>query len=318
MRVRVRKWGNCLAVRIPKPLLLLMPLMMVSACLPTVTVSRPDAGEDIRPIAELRETLERLTEGFRGDVGIYVRHLGTGEEVALRADEAFPTASMIKVPLLAALHDRVEAGELDLEAEMVYHDSLAYPGSDIVAGLEDGATVALDKLAFLMTSWSDNTASLWIQSLVGGGAFVNEWLDAHGFIITRVNSRTEGREADWEAYGWGQTTPREMSELMVMIRAGDVVSPAASERMYRTLASPYWQDRALSVLPATVQVAAKYGSVYRSRSETLVVNAPTGDYVLTFITRNQEDESREPDNEGYVLLRDVSRAVYEHFTPGDR
>ena len=32
-----------------------------------------------------------------------------------------------------------------------------------------------------MVSLSDNTASLWIQAMVGGGAAVNEWLAAHGF-----------------------------------------------------------------------------------------------------------------------------------------
>jgi beta-lactamase class A len=64
-----------------------------------------------------------------------------------------------------------------------------------------------------------------------------------------------------------------------------------------------------------VQVASKQGPVSASRSEVLLVNAPTGDYVLCIITKDQEDRSWEAHNEGYVLLRDLSRIVYDHFVP---
>jgi beta-lactamase class A len=175
--------------------------------------------------------------------------------------------------------------------------------------------VTLSKLAFFMISISDNTASLWIQGLVGG-ASVNAWLREHGFEATRVNSRVDGRQKDRERFGWGQTTPREMAELLVMVREGRAVSAEASADMYRTLTDVYWDDEALSAIPPTVQVASKQGAVSASRSEVLLVNAPGGDYVLCVITRDQEDRSWDADNEGYVLLRDVSAIVYDHYRPG--
>ncbi|HEX8429824.1 MAG TPA: serine hydrolase, partial [Longimicrobium sp.] len=141
---------------------------------------------------------------------------------------------------------------------------------------------------------------------------------AHGFRHTRVNSRTPGREEARSRYGWGQTTPREIAEALVMIREGRAVSPAASEDMYRMLTNSYWKGEALSQIPPTVQAASKQGFVDRSRSEVLLVNAPTGDYVVAVITKNQTDTSYEPGNEGARLIRAVSRAVYEHFNPNDR
>jgi beta-lactamase class A len=66
-----------------------------------------------------------------------------------------------------------------------------------------------------------------------------------------------------------------------------------------------------------VQAASKQGFVDRSRSEVLLVNAPTGDYVLSIITKNQADESYQQTNEGWRLIRAVSRAVYTHFEPRD-
>jgi beta-lactamase class A len=261
-----------------------------------------------------------MVRGFRGDVGIYVRHLPTGATVAIGADTVFPTASLIKVPILLALYDQVQRGRLSLDARVPYPDTLTYrytEATDVVGYMAAGDTLPLRELAFLMLTISDNHASLWIQALVGGGAAVNAWLDGHGFRQTRVNSRTPGREQARSVYGWGQTTPREIAEALVMIREGRAVSPRASEEMYRMLTRSYWDQEALSQIPPTIQAASKQGFVDRSRSEVLLVNAPTGDYVLAVITKNQVDTGYQPGNEGSRLLQAVSRAVYEHYNPED-
>ncbi|HEY0024033.1 MAG TPA: serine hydrolase [Longimicrobium sp.] len=278
------------------------------------------AGPPERTDAALTARLDSLVRGFRGDVGIYLRHLRTGATVAIDADTVFPTASMIKVPILLALYDQVQQGRLSLDARVPYPDTLTYrytEATDVVGYMAAGDTLPLRELAFLMLTISDNHASLWIQALVGGGAAVNEWLDAHGFRHTRVNSRTPGREQARSAYGWGQTTPREIAEALVMIRQGRAVSPRASEEMYRMLTRSYWDQEALSQIPPTIQAASKQGFVDRSRSEVLLVNAPTGDYVLAVITKNQVDTGYEPGNEGSRLIQAVSRAVYEYFNPED-
>lgn len=265
--------------------------------------------------AELQQRLDALVADFNGDVGIYVRHLRTGRTAAINADTLFPTASMIKVPIMLKTFDSIEKGELDYGQELVYRDSLLYPGEDLLGAFQDSSTISLSKAVMLMITTSDNTASLWLQHLCGTGTAINEWLVAEGFEGTRMNSRTPGRRGDWERYGWGQTTPREMSELLVMIREGRAVSPAASEEMYRVLTRIHWNDEALSQIPPTVQVASKQGAVSRSRSEVVLVNAPSGDYVFTVVTKNQEDTSWEADNEGYVLLRNVSKLLWNHFEP---
>jgi beta-lactamase class A len=271
----------------------------------------PTAREDARLTAHLRA----LVGDFRGDVGIYVRHLRKNTFVAINADTLFPTASLIKIPISIGLFDKIHRGELDYHATLTYRDSLLYAGEDILGSFKDGEKIALSKVAMLMITTSDNTASLWCQSLAGTGTAINAWLDANGFRQTRVNSRTPGREPARRQYGWGQTTPREMAELLVRIREGTVVSPAASERLYRNLSRIYWDGEALSQIPPTVQVASKQGAVNQSRSEVVLVNAPSGDYVFCVITKNQRDESWVPTNEGYVLLRNVSRLLWRYFEP---
>lgn len=263
----------------------------------------------------LQEKVEQAIVGFRGNAGVYIRHLRSGETASINADTLFPTASMIKVPILCAVFEKMDRGDLDYHATMTYTDSLLYAGEDILGSFSDSSTITLSKLIMLMISTSDNTASLWLQSLCGTGVFINEWLDAHGLKNTRMNSRTPGRRPNWEVYGWGQTTPREMSELLVMIRERRAVSPSADEEMFRVLSNVYWSGEALSQIPPDINVASKQGAVDASRSEVLLVNAPHGDYVLCVITKDNEDISWEYGNEGYVLIRKISSIVWDHFQP---
>jgi beta-lactamase class A len=272
------------------------------------------------PDAALTATLRSLTTGFHGKVGIYVRNLRTGATVEMDADSVFPTASIVKVPILLTLMDQVEHGRLRLDSTVAYPDTLHYrygESTDMVGYMQAGDTLPVRELAFLMLTISDNFASLWLQGLVGGGATVNEWLAANGFQQTRVNSRTPGREEARSRFGWGQTTPREIADAFVRIREGRAVSPAASEEMYRMLGKAYWDKVALAEIPPTVNAISKQGFVDRSRSEVLLANAPTGDYVLAVFTRDQADTSYTADNEGSRLIRAVSRAVYERFNPRD-
>ncbi len=264
---------------------------------------------------KLTQKLQALTKDFQGEVGIYVRHLKTGKTVAINADTLFPTASMIKVPIMVAMFDKIEHGEIDPKATLRYRDSLYYAGEDIVGNFKDSSTVALSKIQMLSIITSDNTGSLWLQQLAGGGVAINAWLEKNGFTYTRMNSRTPGRRPNWEKYGWGQTTPREMATLVTMIRDGKAVSPAASERMYRNLGRIYFDGEALSQIPPFVHTASKSGAVNRSRSEVVLVNAPHGDYVFCIITKNQKDESWEYNNTGYALIRAVSKILWQHFEP---
>ena len=279
------------------------------------------SGNNTDPVAEefndskLQSELQSLLKDFNGEVGLYVRHLSSGRSVSINADELFPTASMIKIPILLTLFNKIESGQLSYKQELIYHDSLLYEGEDILGSFKDGEKILLSKLVMLMITMSDNTASLWCQQLAGTSTDINHFLSAYGFEKTKMNSRTPGREDNQEQYGWGQTTPQEMAEMLVMIRSGVAVNLAASEEMYRLLCNIYWNGEALSQIPPLVQAASKQGAVSDSRSEVVLVNAPSGDFVFCLITKNQQDTSWEYDNEGFRLIRAVSKHLWNYYEP---
>jgi beta-lactamase class A len=264
----------------------------------------------------LQAQIEEIVKGFHGEVGIYVKNLKTSKIVAINADTLFPTASMIKVSLLIGIMNKIEKGELDYHGEQIYKDSLLYEGVDILGSFKSGEKIELSKLMTLMLSMSDNTASLWLQSLAGGGVRVNQLLDSLGFSLTRVNSRTSGREKNRDLFGWGQTTPFEMVGLFEKIYKGEVISKKASERMLRLLGRNYWDEAGISQVPPFIFVACKNGAVDESRSETMLVMAPHGPYLFSVITKDQKDTTWNSDNEGWVLSRKISGLLWKYFEPG--
>jgi beta-lactamase class A len=262
---------------------------------------------------KLQQQVQDMIAGFKGDVGIYVKDLHTGKTVSINADSIFPTASMVKVPILIGIIDKLNKGELKYHQELTYKDSLFYAGSDLLASLKHNEKVELSKVIMLMLTTSDNTASLWLQSLAGTGTRINQILDSIGYTATRVNSRTPGREAGRDKFGWGQTSPKEIATMFEALANRNLLDTASSEKMLRLLGRNYWDEEALSQIPPDVFVASKNGAVNASRSEAMYVSGKNARYVFCICTKNNKDTSWELNNEGWELARKVSKLLWETY-----
>src|SRR5690606_2290911 len=89
-------------------------------------------AQKIRTDKKLKASLEELVRDFRGTAGIYVYHLKTGKEAAINADTLFPTASIVKVPILVGVFDKIKKGELSYHQPLIYHDSIKYGGAGLM------------------------------------------------------------------------------------------------------------------------------------------------------------------------------------------
>jgi beta-lactamase class A len=263
----------------------------------------------------LQSQLINLVKGFNGDVGIYVYDISRNKIAEVNADTIFPTASMVKVPILIGLMHKIHNGDLSLHQEMLFTDSVRYSeGQEILASFKDSTKIPLNQLMMLMMSMSDNGASLWLQGLAGGGTQINKYLDSLGMKYTRVNSRTEGRKSNWQQYGWGQTTPKEMATLMKDIVENKIINKQISERMLRLMSRQFWDEDAISQIPPDIFVADKSGAVDQTRDEVLYVNGPHP-YIFCICTKNNKDTSWETNNEAWVLTRKLSALLWRHFNP---
>ncbi|HEY5462344.1 MAG TPA: serine hydrolase [Hanamia sp.] len=263
----------------------------------------------------LQNEISNLLQGFHGDVGVYVYDMQKNKIAAVNADTIFPTASMVKVPIFIGFMHKIHNGELSYHQEMTFTDSVRYSeGEEILASFKDSSKIPLNVLVMLMMSMSDNGASLWLQGLSGGGAQINKYLDSLGMKDTRVNSRTPGRKGNWDQYGWGQTTPREMATLLKMIVENKIIDKQISDRMLRMMSRQFWDEDAISQIPPNIFVADKSGAVDQTRDEVLYVNG-AHPYIFCICTKNNKDTTWEHNNEAWVLTRKLSALLWKHFNP---
>lgn len=265
---------------------------------------------------KLTQKITALVQNYKGVAGIYIKELKTGKQAEYNADTVFPTASIVKIPILLGIMDKISRGELKYEQELVYKDSLLYEGEDILGSFKSNEKITLKKVMMLMLTTSDNTASLWLQSLAGKGTRINEILDSLGLVNTRVNSRTPGRENNRTQFGWGQTTPKEMAAIFERIYRKEIINEAACDRMMRCLGRNFWDlDEAISQIPPTVEVFSKNGCVDASRSEVLLVNAPHHPFIMSIFTKNNEDQRWVHDNEAWALARKLAATLWNYYEP---
>jgi beta-lactamase class A len=263
----------------------------------------------------LQKEIADLVQGFNGAVGIYVLDISKNKTAEINADTIFPTASMVKVPILIGLMHKINSGDLAYHQDMLFTDSVRYSeGQEILASFKDSQKISLNQLMMLMMSMSDNGASLWLQGLAGGGIQINKYLDSLGMKYTRVNSRTEGRKENWQQYGWGQTTPREMATLMRDIVENKIINKQISERMLRLMSRQFWDEDAISQIPPNIFVADKSGAVNQTRDEVLYVNG-ANPYIFCICTKYNKDTSWETNNEAWVLTRKLSALLWKYFNP---
>jgi beta-lactamase class A len=113
------------------------------------------------------EKAKKLISAVEGEVGFLVKNLATGETFAHNADAVFPSASIIKVPILAALLDAAAEGRLDINAISAVSPSDIVGGCGVIQILSEKLPLTILDHATLMIALSDNTATNQLISIIG-------------------------------------------------------------------------------------------------------------------------------------------------------
>ena len=189
--------------------------------------------------ASLHRTFDAIAKAHKGVMGYAVLNLDTGEKWSLRGDETFPTASLIKVPILVTLYDLAEQKKLSLDDPLTVLTIDQVGGSGILQYMHSGMLLTMRDAAVLMTVLSDNTAT---NLLLDRIIIRRVWqkMEALGLPHTKVHSKSFLRIASVAMdssvkYGLGVSTPNEMAQLFALLADGKAVSPAADSAMLEIL-----------------------------------------------------------------------------------
>ena len=140
-------------------------------------------------VSGLTQLLESHLAGFPARTGLYVKHLGTGEEAAVRGDESFSSASVIKLAIMIRAFQLVDAKTLDLNARVTIGRADLRDGSGVLQYHDLGLTPTYRDLITEMVITSDNTATDLMVQKIGGVEALNKWLTASGFTHTQMVGR---------------------------------------------------------------------------------------------------------------------------------
>ena len=192
-----------------------------------------------------------------GHIGFYYKNLVTGETDGSRQTELFQAASVIKLPILAAilLEEREHPGVL--QERLLVRDGDKVPGCGALQHISGTQAYDIESLCKLMITISDNTATnVLIRRF--GIEFLNERFRVLGLQETKIFRFL----FDTEAARQGKENlcqPKEIGSLLEEIYHGRCVSANASERMRAMLSQQQINHKIPSLLPPTVRVEHKTG-----------------------------------------------------------
>src|SRR5215831_5035245 len=142
----------------------LMVLIILLCAIPAVSQ---------RQQTSLELLLETEAARIPAKVGIYVKHLPSGEEAAVHADDLFNSASTRKVPIMIMAIQQYEQGKLDLRERVTIQRSNFRGGTGVLQYHDPDDVVTVHDLLTEMIITSDNTASEIIIKKLGGPDVIN-------------------------------------------------------------------------------------------------------------------------------------------------
>src|SRR5438309_2539551 len=160
-----------------------------------------------------------------GEAGAFASDTGGRAVFCEREDELFPSASVIKLPLVMTLYADAARGLLDLDERVAVGDRV--DGSGVLRHMRDVEHLSLRDLALLAIIVSDNTATKRLIERIGlerVGERLREW----GWPPGRLSRKMY----DFEAAKRGSEnvmTARETVSLLVRLERGECEDRATSD-----------------------------------------------------------------------------------------
>ena len=301
-----------------------LPYACLALSLPLA--AQPQAAQTARPAtpafaradtARLHRTLDSIADRHHGVVGYAIHDLETGERLARRGDETFPTASLIKVPVMVTVFDLVAKGDLSLDDPLTLLKIDKVGGAGVLHLFKPGLVLTVRDATALMIAVSDNTATNLILDRI---LMRRVWdkMEALGLRHTKVHHKVSTWASSvapdsTKKYGLGVTTPNEMATLFAAIADGKAVNAAADSAMLAML-DDNQDSELLQRYVSGVRAPHKTGAVDASRVECAIFFLQSRVVACAFTKENQ-DQRWLVDNEAQLTLGAIGRAVVAAWPP---
>lgn len=256
-------------------------------------------------VAPLPSQIAERIARFPGQISLAASDLDRDWHLAFRADSTVPSASVIKLLILAELYRQASHGMLTLDTPVTIEREHVVEGSGVLRWLSSGLRFTLRDLATLMIIVSDNTASNRLIEILGFAA-INRLAGQLGLQQTALRRPFWGRAA---RAGEPENT-MSAGDAVALLRAlecGAIVPEGPLLEEVRTiLRAQQFQERIPACLPRTVVVGNKTGSLPGIAHDAAILWAPWGRLALAIFTTGLTDEHR-----GHCEISEIARDCYQ-------
>ena len=244
---------------------------------PPAPVFAPDPEWD-----KMTEKISKTAGRFQGRMAVYLKDLSTGRTWELNADDPVPSASLIKVPIMASLLEQAHRGNVRLDEKLTMTRADKMGGSGKLRRWRSGTKFTVRELMHTMITESDNTAAhLLIKRL--GMDYLQQQFYAMGLKTTNITP--EGMRLD--TFGVPRenyTSAREMAGLLEKIYKGELVTPQYSALMLDTMKRLHHATRFSKRLPSGWRLAHKTGMLRQSCHDAGIFFTPDREYLMVVLS----------------------------------
>jgi len=257
---------------------------------------------------DLKQTVENEISRFKGEVGIVIKDLGMNWEISFNKDKLFPSASLAKIPIMAACFLAGQEGRLKLDYNITLKSRDKLTGSGMLAYTQIGTTFSIEELIGLMIYDSDNTATNLLTNALGID-YLNNSFKAFGLKSTALSRKV----ADYKARDRGienYTTAQDMSLILEKIYDKTLVNRELSEKCLKLMKLTRMNDRISAYLPAEAMIVHKTGLERGVCHDVGIVFTPKGDFLICVLTKHSETTSKAAKE----LIAKAAFYTYQYFT----
>lgn len=235
--------------------------------------------------------------------GLFFYDPDSGAYVDLNAEQPFAAASTIKLPLLIAFFQDVDAGKIRLDEQWVMRKDLIATEAGSMQYQPVGTKFSALETVENMITVSDNTATNMVLDRLGKAEAVNQRFQGWGLSDTIIHNPLPDLE------GTNLTSAKDLTTLMTRVSQGELLTPHSRDRALEIMRHTLTDTMLPQGLDEGATISHKTGDIGTVVGDAGLINMPTGQrYLATVMMKRPYNDPRGPET-----IRKISQIMYQAF-----
>jgi beta-lactamase class A len=251
---------------------------------------------------KLVEKIEKYVSNQNANISVSFCDLRSDFTFNVEGDKKSPSASMIKLLIMAEVLDEVDKKKLSLNEKYIISPHNIVEGSGIVFELEEGHEFSLKEIIKLMIILSDNSCTNFLIDLVSMEKInkMGKMLDLKNTVLQRKMMDLESAEKGFDNY----TSSNDIMNILKLIYDGKLINEEMSSIALEILLCQKLNYGLKKYLPEELKLASKSGDLENLENDGGIFFTDTCDYILTVLVNGTKNYIAKD------IIAEISKMVY--------